>query len=329
MKITKIFYALMMFAGITAFSACSSDDDDYTFETPQYEEISAKYTATTNASAINSLELTASGNYIIIKNTGYNINSNRAASRKLANNILMNDAVIAATRSASYDNIIYGKFTKIDENIYDLEGYGVVTITTSGDEAYKLFIELDNGSTISVGARKQEQYETSAATDKLCRSWNIAKLGLKVVIEGRTFNKTANADEFDVLFDSFVEWLCRQAGISINDLDPEQREYLEEMVDELASAYNQVKPLSMIFTKSGSYMVHYANAALGVSTWRWEDENAGLLRYSWNTDDINDDYLGGVVNISYSGSMLLAAEETVEDGMTITVTYGMTENFNE
>lgn len=40
MKITKSIYALMMFAGILAFSACGSDDDSYTFETPQYENIS-------------------------------------------------------------------------------------------------------------------------------------------------------------------------------------------------------------------------------------------------------------------------------------------------
>lgn len=328
MKITKSIYALMMFAGILAFSACGSDDDSYTFETPQYENISAKYTATSNASSINSLELTASGNYIIIKNNGYNINSSKVT-RELANNILMNDAVIATTRSASYGNIIYGKFTKIDENIYDLEGYGVVTITTTGEEAYKLFIELDNGTTISVGARKQEQYDTSAATDKLCRSWNIAKLGLKVVIQGRTFNKMVNADELDVLFHSFIEWVCNQAGYNINDIPAEEREYLEQMVANLVDTYEEVKPLSMIFTKSGSYMVHYANAALGVSTWKWEDENAGLLRYSWNSNDIYDENLSGVVNVSYSGSMLLVAEETVQDGMTLTLTYGMTENFNE
>lgn len=54
-----------------AFISCSDSDDDptsdvITLETPVYDNVSAKYEIRDNSSDISSIELTASGNYIII-----------------------------------------------------------------------------------------------------------------------------------------------------------------------------------------------------------------------------------------------------------------------
>ena len=74
-------------------------------------------------------------------------------------------------------------------------------------------------------------------------------------------------------------------------------------------------------------MVDYNNGAIGISTWKWENESKGILRYSWNTEDIEDEYLSGTANISYSDGMLMLREkkQDAEESMSITITYGMKE----
>ena len=318
MKFTKLLYGMLIAAAILATSACSSDDDGGTnLEVPAYEAVSAKYIVNDSRAAINSLELTASGNYIVVKNQ---YNYSVPEKRTLAQNVLMCNQLV--TRAASYGNIIYGKFTQIAENEYDLEGYGVVTVTAVSGEVYNLDITLDNGNVINVGARKQQTYEISEASDNLCRTWNISKIGFKVEVAGRTYDKMVNEDELDVLFTDYIKWVMRLAGYNNSDI-PEG--YLEEAVAEYVNQYNESKPLSVIFTKSGSYMVHYNNEMIGVSTWIWENESKGILRYSWNHDNIYDSAISGTCKISYSGNMLLLGETVEQDGVKVTITYGMIE----
>lgn len=311
MKKNLKFLSMLLFATIAcfAFTSCSSDDDEgASFEVPAYEAVSAKYIANDSRAEINSLELTASGNYIIVKNQ----NVYSAPERKtLSQNMFMCNSFV--TRATQYDNIIYGKFTQLDENKYNLEGYGVVTITAISNDVYDLDITLDNGNVINVGARKQNTYEDSEATNKLCRTWNIEKMGIKFEAgepgHMYRYEKMVNADEIDVLYTDFIKWVLRMSG---EDTELTQSE-IDEMVAEFAEQWNAVRPLSMVFTKSGSYMVEYVNSAIGISTWNWENENKGILRYSWNVEDLYDEYIGGEVEISYSGNMLLIDEAVIDE----------------
>ena len=330
MKQKKLFSYLLLAISFTLFTACTNEDEvqEVSFSTPEFEEISAKYEITDSSSTINSLELTASGNYIISnKNYVYNSKAYRNTEENKEFSFL-NKTVLKinglSTRASAYGNIIYGKFTALGENRYDLEGYGIVTITTDSENAYTLDITLDNGNTVSIGARKEKTYESSNATNNLCRSWSIEKFGFKVEVGPFTFEQIVDHNNIEALFTEYINWIIRMSG---GYYEEEEEAELRAYAKEMAEMYNEAKPLSLIFTKSGSYMVDYNNGAIGISTWKWENESNGILRYSWNTEDIEDEYISGTANISYSDNMLMIREkkQNAEEGMSITITYGLKE----
>ena len=86
----------------------------------------------------------------------------------------------------------------------------------------------------------------------------------------------------------------------------------------------------MVFTKTGTYLVEYTNSQVAVSTWRWLDESAGLLIYSWNN---NLENLTGVMNgqtiVSFKGSQLTLVEKTSESEDGYTLETSMTYTLNE
>ena len=134
---------------LTSLAACSSDDDDNppadntenpttTLETPQYESVSAKYNITSASSDIKSIELTASGNYIITQNDVVVSSQPIPAKGRLAK-----IARIVTRASANwYDNIVEGKYTKISDTEFNLEGYGKLVIKGSTNNAVDLDITL-------------------------------------------------------------------------------------------------------------------------------------------------------------------------------------------
>ncbi len=300
-----------------SFTACSSDSDGdgggSSLTPPEYEHISAKYTVST-ASTINSIELTASGNYIIITNSpNYSKGLETLGIKK--NNFLKMGLI---TR-ASYNNIIYGKFQKISETEYYLEEYGTINITPDDNDSYQIEVTPLNGNTIIVGARKNEQYTSSTATDKLCRTWEITNLGINFKAGDYTFSKTVAADNMKGLIRSFISWIEQISG--------EKYEGDLSELEKIGEEYNKVRPTHMTFTKSGTYTVNYINNAMGVSTWKWEQESKGLLHYSWDIENIYNQQTGGNVTIKYSGSTMKVYEtKNDEDGeMKITLIYSLKE----
>ena len=140
MKQKKLFRYLLVAIGLAFFTACNSENDEKedTLLPPAYENVSAKFEITDSYSDISSLELTASGNYIVInKKYKYKCPMDRNAETGiLPNGMLQTEAF--ATRASVYGNIIYGTFTTLGENRFRLEGYGIVTITTNDNIAYTL-----------------------------------------------------------------------------------------------------------------------------------------------------------------------------------------------
>ena len=316
------FMAIFVTSG---FSSCSGDDNNSLaittlptteFETPQYEDVSAKYTIESQSSRIRSVELTASGNYLIITN-GANY-SKRVGTLGVNKNIFLNLGIV--TR-ANYNNVIYGKFTKISDTEYYLEDYGTIKITETANDSYKIEVQQNNGMTFEVGARKEEQFTTSTATNKLCRTWEIDKIGLTVKIKGTnfSFSKTVEEDNFKGLLLSLVSWMEQLSGEKLEEYEKNQITYI-------ADAYNQSRPTEMTFTKSGTYTVNYINDAIGVSTWTWINEATGKLQYSWNIDNINDEGLGGEVTIKYSGNTMKVYEISGDnESVEATIIYHLTE----
>lgn len=308
--IHKVMY--MAFALLVAFStgACSDDEDgdgSSSLETPQYEAEAAKYTISDESSPFISIELTASGNYIIrTRNSASELTAASEAMRASASRItLLGNRTFTdiATRSnVVYSNILYGTFTLTGDNEYALDGFGTLVITENGGTSYSLEVTTTGGTSYTLEGNKAGTQTDGEKTDALCRTWNIAQWRTYVRINGSTV-LDLTADSYAELVEMLIEW-----GENIeweeedSDYDYSEDYYLMDFYDESAA------PTQVVFTKSGTYMVVYANNMLAVSTWQWEDMDSGLLQYSWNPDTFDDDYLGGEVTVEFSGNYMYITE---------------------
>ena len=121
-------------------------------------------------------------------------------------------------------------------------------------------------------------------------SWKIA---LHAAVPGYpAYDQTFNS------WEDFVRGYLKMGGYE------ETSPYYEMMYEEMM----EDSPDQVIFTKSGTYVVFYSNKTLGVSTWKWVDENAGKARYSWDYQSINDPNESGAINIDFVGNQLVITE---------------------
>lgn len=303
---------LYMLLGMTmAFAvACGSDDDDDNggsgdMDTPKYEAESALYRVTDRSSQYESVEFTASGNYIITKKEGTRAPQQIAAVRRSM--IMALPQVKGFTRSYSeYDDIIYGTYS-VKGDTYVLDGFGEIVVNGGGSNAVSLDITTKDGRTVTVGAQMENQYSSSSQTNKLCRTWKLVKFGMKVVEDGKT--------QYDKTFNSYASFVRAWAEMLGEEYDAEE---LAEILDET--------PEQVIFTKSGTYVVFYSNGALAVSTWKWTNESKGQARYSWDYESINDPYESGAFTVEYEGKQLILTEyEEEDDDYSFEIKYYMNE----
>lgn len=298
--------------------ACGSDDepDDGSvpglgevpsLPTPAYEAQSAKYEITSTSSDIASIELTASGDYIIVPRmmSFYSEASytDRAGMIKS----------IGRSRAVGYDGqLIHGTFVKISDTEYILEGFGSIVIEGDTSNAFSLQITPVNGETTTVSATRASTMADSPVTDAMCRTWNLDNVGVSFSFNNvLVYNATKPASQWDALmseaFNAMVSYLV-SLGAQVEDFD----------------GYEPLGfyPKNVIFTKAGTYMVEYSNGTLAVSTWHWVDESKGLLHYSWdyNAPDSDEVGVGGDGYISFNGDRLSVREVNTEseDGLTMT-----------
>lgn len=312
--ISNCIASMFMMVGIVFISACSKDGES-NFEVPKYESVSAKYDITSENSDIKSVELTASGNYIIVRNDAVNVKEFRIP-RFIAKQE-------NSTRSSA-SNIIQGKFTKISDTEFLLEGFGIITIVESSGTAVSLQIAPTNSTPYTLEAQKKEQNPESGKTNKLCRSWRFdafnMKMGMKygnnnyTLMEGKYKWEEESKFQNDLKngYISLIKRIARGQGYNISSSEMTE---IEATANKLANSisFGDNYPEKVIFTKSGTYMVIYHNSSLGVATWTWENENEGKLRYSWDYKDMGNDEGNistayGIVKVEFSGNQLVFDE---------------------
>lgn len=290
----------LVLLSMTAFfvASCGGDSSDDNGNSggsgnltpPKYESSSALYNITDTKSDYKSIEFTASGNYVVTMKNALKAPRRVAALKKLQFGFIPQHAGV--TRNVVDDNIIYGTYTK-NGDTYVLEGFGTIVVNGGGSSAISLDITTNNGTKVTVGAQQQQQYSSSTKTNMLCRTWKMGKIGLHVAIPGYpTFDQTYNS------WADFVRGYLKMEGYE------EGSTYYDMLYKEMM----EDSPEQVIFTKSGTYIVFYSNQTLGVSTWKWTDENTGKARYSWDYESINDPYESGVINIDFEGSQLVITE---------------------
>jgi hypothetical protein len=302
--------ALGLLAGVSLVS-CSSDDDgdgdgggESTLDAPEYADVSGKYEVINDE--IETIELTESGEYYITKNFYYQYAKTRAAKKRN----MLKSRMIPSTRAA-YNNVIYGKYTKVSDTEFLLEGFGKIIIVGSPDEAQSLKIIEDGKGERTVGVEMRENDKSCEQTAWLCRTWNIEKCRIKLKILGKTeFDKTVDADDLGQLESELAE--------KIEDLfdnyDEEEdyygdAEYYED--DYYEEGYCET-PHTVVFTKAGSYMVTYKEGGLAISTWCWEDAEKGTIRYSWDYDHLYDPEESGIVTAYFDKEELTITEKQQE-----------------
>ena len=306
----------MMAAVLAActMTACGSDDGGGTpppeFTTPAYEASAAKFDITDTDAPYSSVELTAGGNYIIRLReiTGSPEEDPNVQPAPGRVSFAAGPGQVAeGTRATVWSNILYGKYTKTGDNEYTLEGYGKLTVTQKDGSAVSLHMVRTDGQEYTISGNKAGNTATGANTDMLCRTWNIVEMRSYARLNGNTLYDIT-AGSLSELVGKIVEW-----GKSMDD------SFSEEDVSGLLGDIPE--PRQFVFSKSGTYMVLYEGGQLAVSTWRWKDQNAGVMQYSWNPDTFNDAYIAGEVTTAFSGKRLEITEVKTdsEDGYSMQV----------
>lgn len=331
---SALFVSMLAVVSGGVMSSCSSDDDDdsTSFETPKYEAEAAKYSITDASSTYESIELTASGNYIVITDaTAASAMAKVRTSKNgmaatvmntLKNNMLRLNCNVA-TRSASvYSGIFYGTYTKTADGVYELDGFGTVKVTQDAyGSAYSIEITRTGGTTETIPAKKENADKNSAKSVMLCRTWVFDSYRFVYAYNGKTY-----VDESA----STLSALFTQIKKKLQSYDPDD-DYSE--FDQYAEILADVEPQNMVFTKSGTYMVSYKNKQIAVANWNWIDESAGTLGYSWG--EYNGYDLDGKVTISFEKNKLQVVETNTdsdydeEDDYTETTTATLYYNLTE
>lgn len=320
MRFTKIMgLAVLVAAAGMAFTSCSKDDDltQEELKLPKFEEYAAKYDITSANSDVRSIELTSAGNYVILLNgSAYNAPAKKEGKRTLAARV----SRMLTTRA--YSEIIEGKYKVVSENVYELEGYGKVTIEKEGNTAAAITVEYSDGTEKTLTAAVSNQLPSSMMTNNLCRTWYSEKVALRLTIDGKEyFNKERDIKDINKLF--------RELYDKMVDLDWDDEDDFED--DGYEDAFEPSDtPEQVIFSKAGTYMVKYQDSSLALATWSWKDQDAGLIRYSWDYDNMYEDWASGTVKCVFNNNRMKFIEDMDDEeydeedevlGLTMTWTF--------
>ncbi len=315
----KVWLYSMVLTVAAGMNACSSSDDEPenggeglgevpALPTPEYESSSAKYEITQSSSSISSIELTASGEYIIESAYSYRGVPQKKSVKTNTSCLLLRQPVSRAYNGG----IIAGKYVKISDTEYILEGFGSIVIEGNTSDAFSLQITPSDGGTTTVAAKKASELPDSKINDALCRTWNIDDLGVKITLnKSIIYDKTKPASKMDELLQesqtALANYFMNHFGADADEFDP---------YEPLGYYATQV-----IITKSGTYMVKYSNGGLAVSTWHWINESKGQFQFSWDYDNPDSSGNGNATNyVSFKGQQLSIREVHTmsEDGVALT-----------
>ena len=292
-KLLVIAAALMLTAA--GFTACGDDNEggigNINLPTPQYEQVSGKYEITSAGSPYESIELSASGNYIVTLSNGGNyyntpVNGVAKSSRR---SLLDIGKAKGLTRATEYDGVIYGTFTSLGGNEFALEGFGTIKLGYSGDEVTSIEVTTQDGQTTQYDAKKKPTMNGDNVTNALCRTWRIEKIR-------------------DVYYD-------KQTG-KTDDMTVTPENPGEDGYD---------MPIEVVWSKSGTYLVSYLDGSIGVAEWKWKNRGAGQLYYAWDGE-----WTGDYCTITFDGNRAVIHDKWEDEygrdeSWTYLVTDGATE----
>ena len=185
-----------------------------------------------------------------------------------------------------------------------------MTIEGGNSNAVSLKITLEGGTELpTLTAAKKTQMADNEKTTFLCRTWTFYSMRMIIKMPGGDvlYDKEYKMNELKN-FGRDMYNMAKQQGY--DDWDEDDGDSLEDYMEEWEDDEEGL-PVGVIFTKSGTYMPIYTNdqeGELAISTWTWENVDKGVLRYSWNYNDMNDPYASGNVKVGSRGAQLMISE---------------------
>ena len=250
-KFKTILFSLIAILCLGNFSSCSSSDDndgDGQLETSQYAADAAKYEITDASSEVKSIELTESGQYIVIMNN---------VGRNAKQTIGLHKIPATLTRATSENvGVYYGNYTKTDKDYFLLENFGTVRINKNDNESVASVTIHSNksGNEWTCPARLSPKTNTNntVTTNRICRTWKIKSVGLCYKLNGRAlFDHTESS--YKELYTKLKEYVKRENS---DDWTNEDEEEYNQMIEE-GDNY-MVKQL--VFTKAGTILAKIGRA---------------------------------------------------------------------
>ncbi len=309
MKNVKFSLSVLLFSFIAVqlLVACSSDENDVstppTLDVPKYESNSTLFVMEANEEGIQSIELTASGNFLVV-GTFYG-KTNSVKKRGEASMVSFGTIPNAMRNTRSPGGYVFGKFIKISDTEFILEGFGTIVIEGASSNAVNVWVTPATGEGYSLTGKRENNYGDTPYTNYLCRTWDILTIRYQMKFNGKViFDSTKSGSEFPLLMKEMGKVLSQ---------------FGDEEDDEIVFDDNYVGLSQVIFTKAGTYLIITVDDEVGYSLWKWNNEKKGIIRYThdvWNQDFYDEDYSNDVT-VSFSGNEMLIEETSLdieEDG---------------
>ena len=283
MKGKHFFILLAMAMSVVCFSSCSSDDggddDGGKTEQAQYAEEAACYVVLDENADLSSVELTEEGLYFIEKRSGQ-------SAAKLARSIHKRSSkhMVTSLMSEGGDEnaILSGSYTKQSEGVYQLDGYGTMTVTASGNK-YVVKMQKDNGAVKTYETNRVKSAASTTFDTKLCRTWTFEKV-----------NYTMNAGSYTLANVTATSW--KEYYTKMKQLEKENCDDDDPWTDEDEQNYNKMIAYAetyglkqVVFTAAGRFYMSYGPMVKNY-LWKWKNSQSKTLwLWSYAFNDLDED----------------------------------------
>lgn len=211
----KLFkYALLSATALMAvgMTSCGSDDNggepegggkfEGSVSDPTYKADAVLYKITGNRQ-IGSIELTESGNYIILPP-----NLRSAGNEKTAKSVFRK----IGTRASASDGV-FGTYTRNADGSYTLDDFGVMSYANG-----VIDLRLENGGSLTLNAQPQPRIAANTLNDRFCRTWYVTNCKEYAYDEDGNLLDTYEYTQ-DEIRDDFVQYVIVSSAGTFTQVD--------------------------------------------------------------------------------------------------------------